>query len=181
MAVLSITEVINLIIITVVLGYIFSGFIHRPGDQRSFTWRSLLFAAIVAAPAVIFHELGHKLVAIALGLTATFHIFWAGLALGVILRLFSAPFLILAPAYVSFSQSASALASTLIAVAGPGMNLVLWLTSMTVLRYKKELTTKETMGWMISKKLNFFLFWFNLLPIPPFDGWHVLTGIITLF
>lgn len=185
MAFLSLTEIIQLVIITFVLGYIFSGFIHRPKDPfelyKRFDWKDILFAALIAAPAVILHEFGHKFVAMAFGLAASFSVFWWGLALGVVLRLFGSPFLFLAPAYVSIPPGASPLESSLIAFAGPGMNLVLWGVSALVLKYKKNMSHSTAFAFAVSKKLNFFLFWFNLIPLPPLDGWAVLTGLLSFF
>ena len=90
-------------------------------------------------------------------------------------------FLFLAPAYVSIPAGATALQSTLIAFAGPGVNLLLWGISALVLTYKKKMSEQELFAWAISRKLNLFLFWFNLIPIPPLDGWAVLLGIHGLF
>ncbi len=175
-----------MVIITFVLGYIFSGFFplsRRDHDfaPRMFDWEQIKFAAIVAAPAVILHELGHKFVAIALGLSATFFIFWWGLLLGVVLKALSSPLLILAPAYVSFPATATPLQSILIAFAGPGMNLVLYGVSWCVLKYKQRLSRREMIGWAVSKKLNGFLFLFNMIPLPPFDGFHVVEGLFKIF
>ncbi|MDP3729123.1 MAG: hypothetical protein Q8R18_06775 [bacterium] len=185
MAFLSLAEIFQLIVITLVLGYIFSGFIQRPRNDpfslQRFSWKDLLFAASIATPAVVLHEFGHKFVALAFGFAASFHIFWAGLVLGVLLKIIGSPLLFLAPAYVSIPAGASALQSTFIAFAGPGMNLLLWGISALVVKYKKNMSEQELFGWAISKKLNFFLFWFNLIPIPPLDGWTVLQGIIRMF
>ncbi len=185
MAFLSPAEIIQLIIITFALGYIFSGYIPRhkedPFSLKKFSWEHLLFAAMIATPAVVLHEFGHKFVAIAFGLAASFHVFWMGLVLGIALKVIGSPFLFLAPAYVSIPAGATALQTTLIAFAGPGVNILLWGISALVLKYKKRISHKEMFAWGVSKKLNFFLFWFNLIPIPPLDGWAVLNGIIGLF
>jgi Zn-dependent protease len=183
--IISLDEILSLVIITGVLGYIFSGFIQRPREiyeiRSKFDWKDIQFAMIVAAPAVILHEFGHKFVAIFFGLDATFHIFWMGLALGVVMKLLSLPFLILAPAYVSIPSGATALQGAWIAFAGPAVNLAIWGVSALILKYKKKMTRLEFFGWAISKKLNFLLFWFNLIPIPPLDGWSVLNGLISAF
>ena len=182
---LTISEILSLGIITVVLGYIFSGFIQRPRDpyeiHQKFNWKDLQYAAIIAAPAVILHEMGHKFMAMSFGLEATFYVFWLGLVIAVALKLFNSPLLILAPAYVAFSATASPLQGGLIAFAGPAMNLLIWGFSALVLKYRKNMSQREMYGWAISKKLNFFFFWFNLIPIPPLDGWSVMDGIIGLF
>ena len=185
MAFLDLAEIIQLIIITGVLGYIFSGFIERPNKDpfsvKRFSWKDIWFAALIATPAVVLHEFGHKFVAIAFGLAASFHVFWTGLILGVLLKMIGSPFLFLAPAYVSIPAGATYFQSAFIAFAGPGVNLLIWGMSALVLKYKVHMSQNEMLVWAISKKLNFFLFWFNLIPIPPLDGWAVLQGIIGMF
>ncbi|HLC22697.1 MAG TPA: M50 family metallopeptidase [Candidatus Nanoarchaeia archaeon] len=182
---LTLGEIIQLIVLTVVLGYIFSSFIQRPKPLYElrpwFDWDDVKFAAMVAAPAVILHEFGHKFVALALGLEATFSIWPTGLFIGIVLKLLHSPILFLAPAYVSFSANATAMQSILISVAGPAVNLLLWGISAHVLKTKRRMTQNELVGWAISKKLNLFLFVFNMIPVPPLDGFKVLLGIIHLF
>ncbi len=185
MAFFDLWEILQLVIITFALGYIFSGFFQRPNrdpfSTRTFSWQDLWFAALIATPAVVFHEFGHKFVAMAFGYAATFHVFWGGLILGVLLKVLGSPFLFLAPAYVSIPAGASAFQGALIAFAGPAVNLLVWGVSALVLKYKKKMTNNERLAWAISTKLNFFLFWFNLIPIPPLDGWSVLMSIIGMF
>lgn len=175
------------VILTGALGYIFSGFIKKPTRdpyaqylKKGFDWENIKYAAIIAGPAVILHELGHKFVAIALGFQASFQIYWMGLGLGVILKLISSPFLILAPAYVTIPAGIPPLESSLIAFAGPFINLVLWLGSAYLLKYKK--LKKNTMYILaLTKRINMILFFFNLIPVPPLDGYKVLSGLIEYF
>ena len=185
MAFLDAGEIIQLFIITLALGYIFSGFIKRNNNDlfsfKNFSWKNIFFAALIATPAVVLHEFGHKFVAMAFGFAASFHVFWTGLFLGVLLKVIGSPFLFLAPAYVSFSAEASALQSALIAFAGPGVNFLLWGISALVLKYKQNMPENTLFAWSLSKRLNFLFFWFNLIPLPPLDGWTVLQGIIGMF
>ncbi|MAG78479.1 hypothetical protein CL616_03895 [archaeon] len=174
-------EIISLVIMTVVLGYIFTGYIIKDHLSSGFSWDGLKFAMIVAAPAVVFHELGHKFVAMALGHSATFFVYWWGLGLALVLKLISSPLLILAPAYVSIPAGVPAWDGMWIAFAGPLVNLALFGISALVLKYKKKMSQKEFLGWTISKKLNIFLFIFNMIPLPPLDGSHVLSNLLSLF
>lgn len=182
---LNLSEIVSLVIISVLLGYIFSGFIQRPRKEfefrKRFDWEDIKFAMIIAAPAVVLHEFGHKFVAIFFGLDATFHIFWFGLLIGVIIKLFSFPLLILAPAYVAIPAGATSLQSVMIAFAGPAVNLLLFGVSWLMLKYRKKMTTNERVIWIISKRLNLLLFAFNLIPIPPLDGYQVLDGLMRSF
>tara|TARA_Y100000310_G_C20664821_1_gene806858 strand:- start:476 stop:1021 length:546 start_codon:yes stop_codon:yes gene_type:complete len=180
--VLSLLEILEMAVMVLGLAYIFSGFIQRPLGpfefKKRFDFRDLWFSAMVAAPAVVFHELGHKFVAMALGYSATFHVYWFGLGLGIILKLISSPLLIIAPAFVSIPAGVPAFQGAVIAFAGPFVNLVLFGLSYFVLKYKKKMSKNEAVGWAISKKLNIFLFIFNMIPIPPLDGYHVLSAFI---
>jgi Zn-dependent protease len=74
----------------------------------------------------------------------------------------------------------------LVALAGPGMNLVLALVGAVVLATTLAMSTNPsgtTTTLIASNALNFvliniFLGVFNLLPVPPFDGGHVVEGLL---
>ncbi len=67
MAIISGQELIDIAILTLAMGYIFSGFIRKPRDELSSyfghdTWGEFKYAAMIATPAVLLHEFGHKFV-----------------------------------------------------------------------------------------------------------------------
>ena len=74
----------------------------------------------------------------------------------------------------------------LVALAGPGMNLLLALIGAIVLAATLALSTNPngtTTALIAANALNFiliniFLGVFNLLPVPPFDGGHVVEGLL---
>lgn len=75
----------------------------------------------------------------------------------------------------------------LVALAGPGMNLLLALVGAVLLGLLFALTGEGALGWTgmfaAENLLNFvavnvFLALFNLLPVPPFDGGHVVEGLL---
>jgi Zn-dependent protease len=141
------------------------------------------FAILVAAPAIIFHELSHKIVALSFGMEATFHAayFWLGIA--VLLKLLNFGFIFFVPAYVSISGIASPLEQVLTAFAGPAVNLLLFAIAWVVLgqpalvkRYRRYVPFLH-----LTKRINGFLFIFNMLPLPMFDGWKVFTGLFHIF
>lgn len=183
---ITIQEIFYAIAITAVLAYIFMDFI-KPRNTEFFTysksgfdWDSFKFAAMVAAPGVILHELAHKFTGMAFGYTASFEVFWFGLFLGVFLKLIRSPFLLIAPGYVTLPGITNSFHLGITAFAGPFINLVLWLGSWTILS-KAKLTRKQAEFFYLTKQINMILFIFNMIPFGPFDGAKVLTGIIGVF
>ena len=140
MAIISILEIIYIIIATLVTGYIFTGLLPLRGSKKdildsykNFDWSEFWFSCLVAAPGIVLHELGHKFVAMALGLSAFFQVYPLGLIIGVVLKLFGSGFILLAPGYVIISGS-NVVQGILTAIAGPLMNLFLWIAAIFVLR-----------------------------------------------
>ena len=73
----------------------------------------------------------------------------------------------------------------LVALAGPGMNLALALLSALLLALLGPVVPGDGLGKILLylnlfnfAAINVFLALFNLLPIPPFDGSHVLQGLL---
>ena len=180
------TEILYLVILVFAIGYIFSNYIKRPRteidiieDNNYFNWEDIKFAALIAAPAVILHELGHKFVALFFGLNAVLKIYWEGLGLGIFLKLISSPFLILAPAYVSISGNGTALQQMLTSFAGPFMNFLLFLISYLILN-RAKLTKNQATILYLTKQINLLLFIFNMIPIPPLDGFSVFSNLFRI-
>ncbi len=239
MVLLTVSEVLNAVIMSFIVGFIFSDTLaqhlrgvsyhmhHLPGLQKQgflttlFSKQELLnifYATLIVAPAIVFHELGHKFVAMAFGLYATFNAAYPWLALGVLLKLLNFGFIFFVPAYVSISGNAPPLANALIAFAGPCVNALLyWISSYLHEKVSKSIESSHGFGihngfetrfgkavvikftargfkkqslkklhdkvlianaLFLSKEINKFLCLFNLLPIPGFDGWHVITNLI---
>jgi len=182
-------EIFDIIIMTIVVGYIFSGVFRKPSFddydpikhfKKGIDFTDLKFAVLVTAPGIILHEMGHKFVALALGLSATFKAAYTFLALGVLLKLMSFPFIFFVPAYVSIIGQATALESFMIAFAGPAVNLVLWLGSLAAMK-ARLIPKKWNPVLLLTSRINMFLFIFNMLPIPGFDGNKVFMGLIGAF
>ncbi|MBI4146553.1 M50 family metallopeptidase [Candidatus Woesearchaeota archaeon] len=169
----AIQEVLDIILMTLVVGFIFKDLFRNLKNP-------FLFACLATAPALILHELGHKFIALAFGLAATFHAAYFWLVLGVVLKLVNFGFIFFVPAYVSITGTASAQANASIAAAGPFTNLALAGIAVLLLRQKK-LTTKTYLFLSVTKQVNLFLFIFNMLPIPGFDGLKVYTSLISYF
>ena len=191
-------EIIDIVIMSVAIAYIFEAFFHIrrnhiPKDYDPIqeyrktrfhvnkeSFKTSLYAI---APAVILHELMHKFVAIGLGSNATFYASYGGLALGVALRLIGSPIIFFVPGFVSHITTAIPWQGALIAFAGPFANLALWLGSWILLkkRDKFNFRPQSLIILDISRKINLFLFFFNMIPIAPFDGGSVFGNLIRMF
>ena len=174
---LTLWEVLQAILLSLILGWLFSDLLPSMSERKRF---ALSIASV--APAVILHELAHKLVALSFGLHAVFTVPWVFVLIAVILKLARSPFLFLVPAFVAIQGVLTPFTSMLIAAAGPGMNLFLALI-FTILERSAltEHAPYDTLLFItLSRNVNLFLGIFNLLPIPGFDGWKVFTALITL-
>lgn len=185
--IMSLSEIIDVAVMTAVVGYIFMDIlrIQRTELITGFDWQGFKFACLVTAPALILHELAHKFVAIAYGMQATFHAAYTWLGLGVILKLLHFGFIFFVPAYVSFGCisepcSLTPLHSAIIAFAGPAANLLIFIVCWLLLKNQNLKRTTRVILY-ISKQINLFLFIFNMLPIPMFDGLKVYQGLWNAF
>ena len=146
--------------------------------------------------AIVFHEVAHGLVARRLGdptaeskgrlsLNPIKHIDPFGtVILPMLLALSHAPMFGWAkPVPVNYSRLNNPRRDmVLVALAGPGMNLILALVGTAILAATVD--TKTGVGAFIAANalnfvlINIFLAIFNLLPVPPFDGGHVVEGLL---
>ncbi len=201
MAFFNISELIDIVIMTAVLGYVFKDFFGTryalPGDKRRMAEDPVAYyrrlgkkqavsagfksAVLVVAPAIILHEMGHKITAMSMGFNAEFHAAYFWLAIALLLKLMNVGFIFFVPAYVSISGAMTPGQSAATAFAGPGVNLLLALLSYLILKNKSFAKSKKMRQYLplvyLSAKLNLLLFVFNMLPIPMFDGWQVYMGI----
>jgi Zn-dependent protease len=194
--IITIREIFDIVLMSVYLGIIFSFILKRFAPRREYDplerktgvdWKLLKFSILLIAPAVVLHELAHKFVAMGFGLEATFYAFYATrftLVLGIlalIMALGNFGFIFIVPGFVSISSGASPLVHSLIAFSGPAMNLLLWLGTTAYLKYGK-VNRKYLPLILLTKKINMFLFIFNMIPFPGFDGSKVFAGLLqTIF
>jgi len=182
-------ELFDIIIMSLAIGYIFQAF-FRPhvADAKYDPLKaikrdsSLKYSILAVAPAVIFHELAHKFVALSFGIPATFYASYGFLIIGVLLKLFGSPFLFFVPGFV-VHPAAPPLLSALIAVVGPLTNLLIWGICVYLIKnhQKYNISNKWIMILGFTRKINIFLFFFNMLPIPPFDGYQFFSGLFKAF
>ena len=192
--VFNFSEIIDLVIMSAYLGYIFSDIIVRPKEnydplkhyKQGYDWSGFKFAIYATAPAVIIHELAHKFVAMGFGLDATFFAFYRNtftLAIAIfsiISKLTGFGFVFIVPGFVSISGVGTQLQFALTAIAGPLFNLILWIIATLVIKNKKY-DQKNLAFWTLTKRINMFLFFFNMIPIGFFDGATVFRGLIAYF
>ena len=146
--------------------------------------------------AIVFHEVAHGLVARRLGdptaeskgrlsLNPIKHVDPFGtVILPMLLAISHAPIFGWAkPVPVNYSRLNNPRRDmVLVALAGPGMNLILALVGTAILAATVE--AKTGVGAFIAANalnfvaINIFLAIFNLLPVPPFDGGHVVEGLL---
>ena len=180
MALISLREIFDILLMTAAVGFIFMEYLRfKPLDypHKEFTWGSFWMASIITAPAIILHELAHKFTAIAMGFGAQFFAHYFFLAIGVILRLVHSPIIFFVPGFVVPIGSPSSGQMAVIAVAGPLVNLVLFFGSWAWLKYGKVKTQKLAMILYMTRAINLILFILNMLPIPPFDGFRFFSGL----
>ncbi len=191
-------EIIDLVLMTFFVAYIFSDLVqfkkresYEPllHYQKGFDFEALKFVIMVTAPAIIIHELGHKFVAIGFGLDAVFFAFYREtftLMLGIlsiVSKLTGFGFVFFVPGFVSITGIGTHLQFALTAFAGPFVNLTLWLGSWFLLnkcnKQKKKFAKYEKYREILflTSKINMFLFIFNMLPIPGFDGYRFFVEL----
>jgi Zn-dependent protease len=186
--ILTLQELFDIVMMSLIVGYIFSDILARFSKPiryeplRSYATRfdleNLKFASLVTAPAIILHELGHKFVALTYGLQATFHAAYPWLGIGLLLKMMGTGFIFFVPAYVSILGTATHFQFALIAAAGPLVNMALWLGSAFAL--KAKLVKRRYLPLVfLTSRINMFLFIFNMIPIPGFDGSKVFSGLAT--
>lgn len=186
MAILSIREMIDLVVMTAAVGFIFYDTFQRFRPHkydiyiRKFDLNDFLFACLVTAPAIIFHELAHKFVALSFGFAATFKAAYGWLAIGLALKLLNFGFIFFVPGYVEVPAITPGLRSAAIAFAGPGLNLVLWFVSWLALKMNKVPKKYLAIAYL-TRQINGFLFIFNRIPLPFFDGYKVYQGLFKAF
>ena len=174
-------EVFQIVITILAVGYIFSGWFKKPKtakeqlmESKWFDWENVKYSAAVTAPAIIFHELGHKFTGLAFGYVATYQAHYFGLGLGLFLRLIGSGLIFFIPGYVVVSAS-TPIHLSIIAFAGPAVNLILFAVSSYLLKVPKY--HKHHRFLALTRLINLWLFIFNMLPIPPLDGHKVYWGI----
>jgi len=178
--IISISEILSLILTSLVIGFIFMDRFTKSPKLRKFDFRALIYASLIVSPGIILHELMHKFVALFFGISAVFKIFPIGIILAIVLKLVNSPFILIAPGYVEIGNTTDLTQLFFVAFSGPLINLILFIIALIIIR-KKKLSRNQHLFWYVTKQINIILFIFNMLPIPPLDGskvWFSLYKII---
>ena len=179
-------EIRDLIISFLVIALGFT-ILYSNGDYSHVT---LIFPVVMigVGAGFIFHELGHKFVAMHYGYYAEYELWPTGLLIALVSSFFG--FIFAAPgAVVIYSNGMEKKTNGLISIAGPIVNIVLGLIFFLILGSLGDFIYTETgaivyLICVLGTRINFFLAAFNLLPIPPLDGskvmsWSVPVWLIT--
>lgn len=179
-------EIRDLIISFIVIALGFT-ILYSNGDYSHIT---LIFPIVMIGVGVgfIFHELGHKFVAMHYGYYAEYELWPTGLIIALASSFFG--FIFAAPgAVVIYSNGMEEKTNGIISIAGPIVNIILGLIFFLILGSLGNFVYTETgaivyLICVLGTRINFFLAAFNLLPIPPLDGskvmaWSVPVWLIT--
>lgn len=179
-------EIRDLIISFIVIALGFT-ILYSNGDYSHVT---LIFPVVMigVGAGFIFHELGHKFVAMHYGYYAEYELWPTGLLIALVSSFFG--FIFAAPgAVVIYSNGMEKKTNGIISIAGPIVNIVLGLIFFLILGSLGDFIYTETgaivyLICVLGTRINFFLAAFNLLPIPPLDGskvmsWSVPVWLIT--
>jgi Zn-dependent protease len=184
--VISLEEIGAIIVMSLAVGYIFSGIFKRRDvyhdpiihySRPSFI-EDLKYGVILAAPAVVLHELAHKFVAMAFGATATVHAPIGMYIFVILLRLINFPIIFFVGGYVEVAGRLLAWQYALISLAGPLTNIIIYVILILAIKYK--LVNRKHHDLMSkAAKLNLFLAAFNMIPFPGFDGYNFFRALLS--
>ena len=172
-------EVLDLLISWAALTLAFGAGALMRGDLKL-----LGAAALAVATAFVGHELAHRAVARHYGMAAAYKANYFFLAFTVAIALITAklvgtPFVIAAPGAVVVMPlfgPPHPYVSMLIAAAGPLTNEVIGVAAI-VASYAVSPAIAPYLA--LVGRVNLWIGFFNLLPIPPMDGWQVMRYSIT--
>lgn len=183
-------EIIDIVVMAIAIGYIFSKFFKRAPQEgydpltyykKNSLVEDIKYGAMIAAPAVVLHELAHKFVAMGFGASATLHAPYLMYGIVLLMILLRFPIIFFVGGYVTIGPPLlPALQSSIVSFAGPLTNLILWLGGMSLIKYNLINRKYYTAVGMMAK-LNMFFFVFNMIPLPGFDGFHVFSGLVQAF
>ncbi|MDK6029222.1 M50 family metallopeptidase [Ignisphaera sp. 4213-co] len=142
----------------------------------SFNYKMTTAYLLATITAFVFHELAHRNVARSKGVFAAYKAWYFGLLISLLLSIASRGSIVFVvpgaveiymPIYIPSIESS-------IAVAGPLTNAIISLICIPLTKIHGVSVYASVVGYV-----NSFLAFFNLLPIPPLDGYKVIRHDIT--
>lgn len=165
--------IITIIVITILFAYLFN-----PTKSLSYFLLLIPVSLITVGLSFILHELGHKYVAQNYGFFAEFKKWNEGLIIAILSSFFGFVFLAPGAVYITSIREITEEENGKISLAGPAVNIVLAILFLILeiiihpvnAATVNLLTYEISMITMLGFSINSFLAFFNLLPIPMFDG-----------
>ena len=179
-------EIRDLVISFIVIALGFT-ILYSNGNYSDVT---LIFPVVMigVGAGFIFHELGHKFVAMHYGYYAEYELWPIGLLIALVSSFFG--FIFAAPgAVVIYSNGMEEKTNGIISIAGPIVNIILGLIFFLILVslgsfgdfLSTEMGVIAYLICILGTRINFFLAAFNLLPIPPLDGSKVMSWSVPIW
>ncbi len=165
-------EIFDILVALAVL--IFSLSVIMGGGIEHFT-SYLIVSSLAVITGFFLHEMSHKYMAFRYGFPAAFQAWYIGLGIA----LFSAfmGFLFAAPGAVMVYGYPSKRENGIISAAGPSTNIILGFSLLAA----GYLFPQFSFALWYVAYFNFFLAFFNLLPIPPMDGTKIIPWNIKAY
>lgn len=164
---------------TIIFGRAYPHYFNYDTATNYVYWFIISVALVVTS--FLIHELGHKFTAQRYGAWSEFRMFPLGLVISLGFALVSG-FLFAAPGAVYIRGRIDTKMDGVISLAGPGMNIILGFIAFAITLFTTGMTA--SIFWLLAY-LNVFLALFNLIPIPPLDGykiarWNIPAYLITV-
>ncbi len=171
------SEVLDLLISWVVLSFSFAIFMSSGLERLPL---SIAYSSVGVGSAFILHELAHRQVAKAYDLEARYRAWYLGLLVTLAIALINAavklPILFAAPGAVviyGYWGHVNPIAELRVAESGPLTNIAVGITTWVILLTIPPTPILTDMLYYVMR-INSWIAFFNLLPLPPLDGFKIL-------